>query len=65
LRLITIDQQHFINKEGSIIIIEDEIGDQEILQNVFRKLYYDNEIVFSLSRKKRWITWIKLLFLPC
>ena len=35
-----------MTKAGPIIIIEDDIDDQEILGDVFRKLAYNNEIVF-------------------
>ena len=41
-----------MNKKGPIIIIEDDIDDQEILQSVFRKLNYCNEIVFFLEPEK-------------
>ncbi len=35
-----------MNKSGSIIIIEDDIDDQEILIDVFNELDYKNELVF-------------------
>ncbi len=35
-----------MNKNGPIIIIEDDIDDQEILLEVFHKLNHSNEIVF-------------------
>lgn len=41
-----------MNKKGPIIIIEDDLDDQEILQAVFRKLAYCNEIVFFTEPEK-------------
>jgi CheY-like chemotaxis protein len=35
-----------MNKEGPIVIIEDDPDDQEILQEVFNSLDYENEIKF-------------------
>jgi CheY-like chemotaxis protein len=35
-----------MNKNGAIIIIEDDIDDQEIFSDVFKELNYKNEIVF-------------------
>jgi len=35
-----------MNKGGPIIIIEDDLDDQELLSEVFKKLNYKNEIVF-------------------
>ena len=35
-----------MTKSGPIIVIEDDIDDQEILDEVFKKLAYKNEIVF-------------------
>lgn len=35
-----------MNKNGPIIIIEDDLDDQEILSEIFVKLGYANEIVF-------------------
>lgn len=35
-----------MNKEGPIIIIEDDLDDQEVLQDVFKDLNYMNEIIF-------------------
>jgi len=35
-----------MNKTGPIILIEDDVDDKEILQEIFRKLDYENEIVF-------------------
>jgi len=35
-----------MNKSGPVIIIEDDVEDQEILMEVFRRLAYTNEIVF-------------------
>ena len=35
-----------MNKNGPIIVIDDDQDDQEILQVVFRRLNYKNEIIF-------------------
>jgi CheY-like chemotaxis protein len=35
-----------MNRNGPVIIIEDDIDDQDILQQVFHKLGYPNEIIF-------------------
>ena len=35
-----------MNKNGPIIIIEDDLDDQEILTEVFRKLDYPNKLIF-------------------
>jgi CheY-like chemotaxis protein len=35
-----------MNKNGPIIIIEDDADDQDILQEIFEKLNYANEVIF-------------------
>jgi CheY-like chemotaxis protein len=35
-----------MNKNGPVIIIEDDIDDQEILTEIFQKLGYSNEVIF-------------------
>ena len=35
-----------MNKNGPVIIIEDDVDDQEVLQEVFQKLDYPNQIIF-------------------
>ncbi len=35
-----------MNKNGPIIIIEDDIDDQDFLKEVFQKLKYPNELIF-------------------
>jgi DNA-binding NtrC family response regulator len=35
-----------MNKEGPIIIIEDDLDDQDILTDIFKELDYHNEIIF-------------------
>jgi CheY-like chemotaxis protein len=35
-----------VNTKGPVIIIEDDIDDQEMLTDVFKKLNYSNEILF-------------------
>jgi DNA-binding NtrC family response regulator len=41
-----------MNKNGPIIIIEDDRDDKEILMEVFKKLDYSNEIIFFLQSEK-------------
>ena len=36
----------FMNKEGPIIVIEDDVDDQEILVEIFQKLGYSNQIIY-------------------
>ncbi len=36
----------FLNQNGPVIIIEDDIDDQDMLTEVFRKLKYPNELLF-------------------
>ena len=35
-----------MNKTGPIIVIEDDLDDQEILTDIFKRLDYPNEIIF-------------------
>jgi CheY-like chemotaxis protein len=35
-----------MNKSGPIIVIEDDLDDQEILTSIFKRLNYENEIIF-------------------
>ena len=35
-----------MNKKGPIIVIEDDVDDQEILEEIFKKLGYINAIIF-------------------
>ncbi len=35
-----------MNKDGPVIIIEDDADDQEILREIFEKLKYPNELIF-------------------
>lgn len=41
-----------MNRNGPVIIIEDDADDQEILQEIFTKLNYSNEIIFFLDGEK-------------
>lgn len=41
-----------MNKNGPIILIEDDADDQEILSEVFRTLNYKNEIIFFSDGEK-------------
>jgi CheY-like chemotaxis protein len=41
-----------MNKTGPIIIIEDDKDDQEILEDIFHKLGYQNEIVYFSNGDK-------------
>ncbi|MDQ3046357.1 MAG: response regulator [Bacteroidota bacterium] len=38
-----------MNKNGPVVVIEDDADDQEILQEIFRNLNYKNKIVFFLD----------------
>jgi CheY-like chemotaxis protein len=40
------EKEIVVNKEGPIIIIEDDADDQELLTEIFYKLNYQNEILF-------------------
>lgn len=46
-----------MNKNGPIIIIEDDLDDQETLQTIFKDLNYPNEVVF-LSDGERALAYI-------
>jgi CheY-like chemotaxis protein len=35
-----------MNKTGPIVVIEDDIDDQEILEEIFKKLNYENPIIY-------------------
>lgn len=41
-----------MNKTGPIIVIEDDMDDQELLTEIFKKLNYRNEIVFYKDGNK-------------
>lgn len=41
-----------MNRNGPVIVIEDDSDDQEMLQEVFKKLNYSNEIIFFLDGQK-------------
>ena len=41
-----------MNKQGPIIVIEDDIDDQELLNSVFTELSYENEIVYFSDGQK-------------
>jgi CheY-like chemotaxis protein len=41
-----------MNRNGPIVIIEDDSDDQEILIEVFKKLNYSNEIIFFLGSEE-------------
>ena len=43
---IAITKKYIMNKLGPIIIIEDDKDDQEILAEIFKKLDYENKILF-------------------
>jgi len=44
-----------MNKNGPIIIIEDDKDDQDFLTEVFGNLKYENELFFLLTGNKRLI----------
>ena len=41
-----------MNKNGSVIIIEDDADDQDFLKEVFQKLKYPNELIFFSDGQK-------------
>ncbi|MGZ5135729.1 MAG: response regulator [Flavitalea sp.] len=41
-----------MNRNGPVVIIEDDADDQEILLEVFQKLNYENEIIFFLDSEE-------------
>jgi CheY-like chemotaxis protein len=41
-----------MNKDGPVIIIEDDEDDKEILEEIFTKLDYNNDIVFFIDGEK-------------
>ncbi|MES2372152.1 MAG: response regulator [Bacteroidota bacterium] len=41
-----------MNKTGPIIVIEDDLEDQEILEEIFQKLGYENHIVYFTDGNK-------------
>ena len=41
-----------MNKNGPIIVIEDDADDQEIIQGVFERLNYKNEVLFFFDPEK-------------
>ncbi len=41
-----------MNKNGPILIIEDDEDDQEILMDIFKELDYKNEIIFFVDGQK-------------
>lgn len=45
-------KENIINKNGPIIIIEDDADDQEFLTEVFQKLNYGNKILFFFDGEK-------------
>src|SRR3989337_3290323 len=38
-----------MNKQGPIIVIEDDLDDQEMLEEIFQKLGYVNTIIFFMD----------------
>jgi CheY-like chemotaxis protein len=38
-----------MNKTGPIIVIEDDIDDQEVLVEIFKKLGYENKIIYFID----------------
>ena len=49
---MTNNQAAFLNHNGPVIIIEDDIDDQEILTEVFQNLKYTNELMFFSDGQK-------------
>jgi CheY-like chemotaxis protein len=44
--VIEAKKPHVVNKNGPIIIIEDDAEDQELLTDIFKKLNYPNKVLF-------------------
>jgi CheY-like chemotaxis protein len=44
--MIETQKEAILNKNGPIIIIEDDADDQDFLTEIFKKLNYQNEVVF-------------------
>ena len=42
----TTQKQLIVNKNGPVIIIEDDADDQEFLTEIFKKLNYQNKVIF-------------------
>lgn len=45
-------KNNVVNKNGPVIIIEDDADDQEILTEIFNKLKYPNKILFFFDGQK-------------
>ena len=41
-----------MNKNGPIIIIEDDLDDQEVLSDIFKELNYNNQLIFFWGQLK-------------
>ncbi len=41
-----------MNKNGPVIVIEDDVDDREMLKDVFKKLNYENEIIYFEDGEK-------------
>ncbi len=41
-----------MNKNGPVVVIEDDADDQEILTDIFKKLKYPNEVLFFYDGQK-------------
>lgn len=44
--MVDVKKEIIVNKNGPVIIIEDDADDQEFLIEIFRKLNYPNKIIF-------------------
>ena len=49
---MTDNQVSFLNQDGPIVIIEDDLDDQDILTEVFQSLKYPNELIFFSDGEK-------------
>jgi CheY-like chemotaxis protein len=45
-------KQKIVNKNGPVIVIEDDADDQEFLTEIFHKLNYQNKILFFFDGQK-------------
>jgi CheY-like chemotaxis protein len=43
---------NIVNKNGPVVVIEDDMDDQDILTEIFQKLNYPNKIMFFLDGQK-------------
>ena len=47
-----------MNKKGSIVVIDDDVDDHEILQEIFEELNLPNEIKYFNDVQSALLTWV-------